>query len=209
MEKVQNEPLNLCSMLTEDEAARFANLLTRIATQSDREAFAELFAYYAPRLKGFLLRLGVGSARAEEIVQDVMVVVWRTADQFDEQRGSVSAWIFRIARNRRADACSSADSDLDPDGPAVLPTAWARSREPEDIRAVERSARTALIDLPVEQLVLLRLAFYEGRTQREIAIQRALPLSAVKATIRTALASLRAGISGASCAHRTNGRSQR
>ena len=69
----------------------------------DKAAFGRLFDYYAPRLKGFVMRTGTGSAQAEEIVQDVMLTVWRKAHLFDPQRAQVSSWIYQVARNRQID----------------------------------------------------------------------------------------------------------
>ena len=64
-------------MLGEAERRRFADLLAMVAERQDRAAYSELFAYYAPRVKSYLMRLGADSAQAEEIAQDVMVTVWR------------------------------------------------------------------------------------------------------------------------------------
>ena len=88
--------------LAEEDRARFADLLVAVATTQDRAAFSELFAYYAPRVKSYLMRLGSDNAQAEEISQDVMVTVWRKASLFDRSQASVSTWIFRKARVRAA-----------------------------------------------------------------------------------------------------------
>ena len=53
------------------DAARFAALLSAIASRQDRDAFAELFAFYAPRVKSYLMRLGAPDSQAEEIAQDL------------------------------------------------------------------------------------------------------------------------------------------
>jgi len=92
-----------------DEAAQFAELVEQIAARADRTAFAQLFAHYGPRVKGYLLRLGLDSIQAEEQAVDVMVAVWRKAASFDRRQTSVATWIFRIARNRRG-ACFRAQS---------------------------------------------------------------------------------------------------
>ena len=84
-----------------DEKAHFADLVEAIAARADRTAFARLFAYYGPRVKGYLLRVGLDAGQAEEQALDVMVAVWRKAANFDRRQTSVATWIFRIARNRR------------------------------------------------------------------------------------------------------------
>ena len=69
----------------------------------DKVAFAALFDHFGTRLKGFIMRSGMPSAQAEEVVQDVMMSVWRKAAVFDPHRAQVSAWIYQIARNRQID----------------------------------------------------------------------------------------------------------
>ena len=93
----------------DNQAAAFADMVERIASHADRAAFTSLFAYYAPRVKGYLMRLGLGPAESEEVCQEVMVAVWRKAASFDRRQASVATWIFRIARNRRIDATHYSD----------------------------------------------------------------------------------------------------
>ena len=61
--------------LGEADRGRFADLLMLVAEKQDRTAFAELFGYYAPRVKSYLMRPEADGAAAEEITQDVMVTV--------------------------------------------------------------------------------------------------------------------------------------
>jgi RNA polymerase sigma-70 factor (ECF subfamily) len=174
------------------ERERFADLLASVAGKQDRAAYSELFAYYAPRVKSYLLRLGADNAQSEEIAQDVMVTVWRKAGLFDRRQASVSTWIFRIARNRRIDVFRrSKRPDLDPEETMILP---AGVEAPEDrVEAMETEARVraAMKDLPEEQLQLLRLAFYEGLSHREIAGKLDVPLGTVKSRIRLAFAKMK------------------
>src|ERR1700722_17645269 len=78
-----------------------AALIVAIANRRDREAFAELFGHYAPRLKAYMLRLGAANDFAEEMAQETMLTVWRKAGLFDPARAAPAAWIFTILRNRR------------------------------------------------------------------------------------------------------------
>ena len=75
--------------------------IAAIALRCDRTAFAALFGFYAPRIKGFLVRTGTPPETAEELTQEAMLSVWRKAAQFDASRASVSTWIYTIARNVR------------------------------------------------------------------------------------------------------------
>ncbi|MEM1102796.1 MAG: sigma-70 family RNA polymerase sigma factor [Pseudomonadota bacterium] len=169
-----------------------ADLLAAIAEREDRDAFARIFNYYAPRVKGYLLRLGAGDAQAEEIVQDVMLTVWRKAATFDRTQASVSTWLFRIARNRRIDLIRrQAKGDIDPMEPLLQPS--ETPQPDEQISALEREerVRAAVADLPVEQAELLRMAFFEGKSHREIADTAGVALGTVKSRLRLAFVKLR------------------
>ena len=78
-------------------------LIARVSANRDREAFEALFVYFGPRVKAFLLKGGADYAQAEDLVQDVMMTVWRKVALYAPDRGTVSTWIFTIARNARID----------------------------------------------------------------------------------------------------------
>src|SRR5215211_7043054 len=92
-------PLPAQPSLLEDVPA----LVSAVAERQDQEAFAQLFAHFAPRLKAYLLRMGCDAGPAEEITQDTMVTLWRKAHLFDPQKSSFVTWLYRVARNRRID----------------------------------------------------------------------------------------------------------
>ena len=89
--------------VADDDNTRFITQMQAIADRQDEAAFAALFAHFAPRIKGFLMKSGATAAQAEDCAQDVMATVWRKAAMFDPTRANVSTWIFTIARNRRID----------------------------------------------------------------------------------------------------------
>jgi RNA polymerase sigma-70 factor (ECF subfamily) len=178
------------------ERERYCDLLVLVATQRDRGAFSELFSYYAPRVKSYLMRLGADNAAAEEIAQDVMVTVWRKAELFDRKQASVSTWIFRIARNRRIDVFRrSKKPELDSEEPMLLPAGVEAPDARVEAMDTEAQVREAMKDLPAEQLELLRLAFYDGLSHREIADRLGVPLGTVKSRIRLAFVKLKGRLS--------------
>jgi RNA polymerase sigma-70 factor (ECF subfamily) len=173
--------------LSEADRERFCDLLVAVAARQDRQAFSELFAYYAPRVKSYLMRLGANGGSAEEIAQDVMVTVWRKAELFDRRQASVSTWVFRIARNRRIDVFRRAQKPaLDPEEPMILPAGVEAPGDRLETMQTEVRVRAALKDLPEEQTAMLKLAFYEGLSHREIADRLDVPLGTVKSRIRLA-----------------------
>ncbi|MEM6652349.1 MAG: sigma-70 family RNA polymerase sigma factor [Pseudomonadota bacterium] len=177
------------------ERERLALCVEQIAAVQSRPAFAELFEYFAPRLKSYLVRLGSDASAAEEIMQEVMLNVWRKAKQYDRRQASVSTWIFRIARNRRIDTLRRNNKpELDAEDPMLQPA----PTETPDITVnrvqLEEKVRDVIETLPEEQLVLLKAAFYEGLSHSEIAKAFGLPLGTVKSRIRLAFMRLRGSL---------------
>ena len=164
-----------------------------VAERRDRAAFTEIFDYFTPRLESYLQRLGLDSGSAEEIAQEVMVTLWRKAEMFDAAKSSVATWLYRIARNRRIDLSRRSRTDyLDPQSPAILEIPEERRFETEiDGHQRDDIVRTLIVDLPVEQRDLVRLAFYEGLSHSEIASRTQLPLGTVKSRLRLAFTRLR------------------
>lgn len=170
----------------------FAGLMAAIADRQCRDSFAQLFEYFAPRLKGYMQQLGADPGEAEELAQEVMITVWRKAGQFDPAKASVSTWIFRIARNRRIDAHRrTRKPELDPDEPMLRPADPEQPDATLSRAQLEDTVRTQLATLPPEQLELLKAAFYQGLSHSEIAKAFDLPLGTVKSRIRLAFARLR------------------
>ena len=168
-----------------------------IAANQSREAFSELFEFYAPRLKSYLLRLGTDDSLAEELTQEAMVTVWRKAGQYDRKQASVSTWVFRIARNRRIDAHRRSNKpNLEPSEPSLRPPEIQTPEILTDRSQQQKIVRTALDQLPPEQYELLHAAFYEGLSHSEIAKKFSLPLGTVKSRIRLSFNRLRGALEG-------------
>ena len=168
------------------------DLLVAIARDRDRTAFGLLFGRMAPRLKAYLLRSGVGAAQADELVQEVMLMVWRRAETFDPDQSSASTWIFTIARNKRIDAIRrERRPEFDVEDPALVPEApESADRRIESTQETAR-LRSAILRLPAEQAELLRMAYFEDKPHSLIAEEQGLPLGTVKSRLRLAMARLR------------------
>lgn len=166
--------------------------LVEAVAREDRGAFAELFSFYAPRVKAYLRRLNADDALAEEIAQEVLLTVWRKAKQFDRTQASASTWIFRIARNRRIDAARrAAKPELDAAEPALTPPETPAPDEAVHAAGREDRVRAAIAALPEEQVMLLRMAFFDGLSHRDIAERIDAPLGTVKSRLRLAFDKLR------------------
>ena len=166
-------------------------LIEAVALHRDREAFAELFCYLAPRLKAWLIKSGATPGAAEDFAQDAMLTVWRKADLFDARKARAATWIFTIARNRRLDMLRR---DARPLPVPEIELAEQTVERPDDIVALSQDAarvRDALSQLKPDQVEVLRLAFFMDSPHSEIARQLDLPLGTVKSRIRNAMIKLR------------------
>ncbi|MEX0304804.1 MAG: sigma-70 family RNA polymerase sigma factor [Leisingera sp.] len=169
--------------------------LLAVRDQRDRAAFGEMFDHLAPRLKGFVMRSGASSALAEEIVQDVMLTIWRKAAQFDPYRAQASAWIYQIARNRHIDIVRKEnrplpdelgeDPGLEPDASQIL----GLEQEAEQLKR-------AIQQLQPDQKEMIEKAYIGELTHQEISRQTGLPLGTVKSRIRLGLGRLRKELKG-------------
>ncbi len=169
-----------------------AALAAAVAERRDREAFTRLFDYYTPRLEAYLVRLGSDSASAEEIAQDALATLWRKAHLFDADKSSLATWLYRIARNRRIDMLRrDRASIIEPEDPVFDAADGTDIEGQVDIQQREEAVRAALNHLPQEQLVLVRLAFFDGLTHIQISERTGLPLGTVKSRIRLAFTRLR------------------
>lgn len=174
---------------SKDEFSRLAEL---VASQRDRTAFARLFDHFAPRINGYLQRLGMEAGLAEDLAQEVMAVLWHKAHLFDPAKSSLATWLFRIARNRRIDGLRRDRSYLlDPTDPALSPEEPEAADSAMEARQRDERVRAAMESLSPEQLELLKFAYYAGLTHSQIAEKTGLPLGTVKSRIRLAFGKLR------------------
>lgn len=179
----------------DDGKAALAGHIRSVAACRDKAAFAALFRYYAPRVKGYLIRQGCGVALAEDLAQEVMATVWRKADLYDPVKAEPSTWVFTIARNLRIDALRRErhpQVDLD-DAPEQ-----ADDAPPADelVANGQRAAliRQAIAGLPEDQAEVVRRAFFEDKVHTTIAEELGVPLGTVKSRMRLAMGKIRAAL---------------
>ena len=176
-----------------EKRAAWVPQLLAVRDTKDKDAFAELFAHFGPRVKSFLMKSGASPDLAEECAQDVMVTLWRKAHLFDPAKASVSTWIFTIARNRRIDLLRK-QRRVEPED---LP--WGPEADPDQADAIALQQETEILGaaiqaLPEKQRILIEKAYYGELTHSEIAAQTGLPLGTIKSRIRLALDRLRHAI---------------
>jgi RNA polymerase sigma-70 factor, ECF subfamily len=166
--------------------------LKKISHERDAGAFRSLFLTFCPKVRAMLVRQGADKETAEEIAQETMLAVWRKSHQYSRERGSVSAWIYAIARNLRLDRvrqqavwqrCHQEFETIERlHAPADQPRSWERERG---------EIEGALGTLSPEQLQVIQLSFVDGLSQNEIAAKLGVPLGTVKSRMRLAFERLR------------------
>ena len=168
--------------------------LRRIAQHRDRQSFALLFAFFAPKLKSYFGRFGATDEVAEDLAQDTLLTLWRKAEQFDPARARASAWVFTIARNLRVDRLRH---ERHPDDFRADPPADAPATPEHQLHSAqsERLLHGAMDRLPPEQEEVMRLAYLEDQSHTEIAGRLGIPIGTVKSRIRLGAAHLRSSLS--------------
>ena len=176
------------------EISQQTRWMLSVRDSKDRNAFVLLFDYYAPRLKGFLMKSGASAEAAEEVIQDVMLTVWRKAAQFDPHKSQVSGWIYQIARNRHIDVLRKTKKPM----PEELAEVEVED-DASQIIALEQEShqlRMALGQLKQEQREVIERAYLGELTHQEISEETGLPLGTIKSRIRLGLDRLRHELKG-------------
>lgn len=169
-----------------------AELMQKIAQKRDVDAFRVLFDHYAPRIKGLMMKSGSDAALAEDIVQTVMMTVWNKVHLFASDRGTVSAWVFTIARNARIDRLRRGNSQPYQDVYEIEIAGNEPSQEDKTQQSEEAVfVSKAIEELPAEQKLIIKMAFIEDLPQSEIATKLNLPLGTVKSRMRLAYGKLK------------------
>ena len=172
----------------------------RALAGGDEAALGRLYDATLGKVYGFALRLTGKPEAAEEVVGEVYLQVWRQADRYDGERGSVMAWLMMLTRSRALDSLRRADpAESHPEPDALLVDREGEGSRPLDsLLELEEHSRLAeaLAALAPVQRQLIALAFYRDLSHQEIADYSGLPLGTVKSHIRRALDKLRPLLEG-------------
>jgi RNA polymerase sigma-70 factor (ECF subfamily) len=163
-----------------------------LVARGDAAAFDAVFERLGPSVFGVVKRVIRDPAQSEEVTQEVLLEVWRTAAKFDAGRGSAIAWVMTMAHRRAVDRVRSVQKE----------TERERRIATEDIpydevtEAVESSlererVRRCLNSLTGLQRETLVLAYYRGYTYSQVAGLLGVPTGTVKTRMRDALIRMR------------------
>jgi RNA polymerase sigma-70 factor (ECF subfamily) len=188
-------PLRLVSRhgAEQNGAARLVALMALVAG-GDHDAFEELYEHIAAPVFGIVRRVLRDPAQSEEVTQEVLVEVWRTAPRYDEARGSVLSWTMTMAHRRAVDRVRAEQAATDREDRASRrdhQPAFDEVAETVEARLEREAVRRCLGGLTETQRESVTLAYYSGHSYREVAELLNTPLGTVKTRIRDGLIRLR------------------
>jgi RNA polymerase sigma-70 factor (ECF subfamily) len=172
---------------------RLEDLLVAVAN-GDERAFTVVYDRISAPVYGLVCRVLRDPAQSEEVTQEVLLAVWRSASRFDEAQGSGMAWVMTMAHRRAVDRVRSEQAtaerhhrfgsrEVEPDYDSV-----AESVEDRLDREAVRRCLSSLTDLQRQSVTL---AYYQGLSYREVADRLGLPLGTVKTRMRDGLIRMR------------------
>jgi RNA polymerase sigma-70 factor (ECF subfamily) len=192
-EQPYQRPDRLASV-PEPAAAADAETLLRAVARGDEAAFTRLYELVAPRVYGLARRVVRDPAQAEEVAQEALVEVWRTASRFDPARGSATAWVFTITHRRAVDRVRSEQAALDRVqrmAPEATQTPADEVVEQATARLQRQQVRRCIKTLTDLQREAITLAYYGGYTYQQVAQLLGAGLPTVKTRMRDGLIRLR------------------
>ncbi|MFF8436870.1 sigma-70 family RNA polymerase sigma factor [Streptomyces bacillaris] len=168
-------------------------LLVRVA-RGDQEAFAQVYDAVSGPVLGLVRSILRDPAQSEEVAQEVLVEVWRTAPRFHASRGSAMNWVLTLAHHRAVDRVRSAEAAAAREHRAALldrTPAFDEVSEQVETRLEREQVRRCLRTLSELQRQSVTLAYYRGLTYREVAELLTVPLGTIKTRLRDGLIRLR------------------
>ncbi|WP_434588137.1 sigma-70 family RNA polymerase sigma factor [Streptomyces sp. A5-4] len=168
--------------------------LLGMVARGDRDAFSEVYDAVSGPVMGLVRAVLRDPAQSEEVTQEVLIELWRTAARFQPTRGSAMTWVLTLAHRRAVDRVRSAQASSDREHRAALldrTPAFDEVTEEVESRLEREQVRRCLRTLTELQRQSVTLAYYRGLAYREVAELLAVPLGTVKTRLRDGLIRLR------------------
>ncbi|MFT7222786.1 MAG: RNA polymerase sigma factor (sigma-70 family), partial [Cellvibrionaceae bacterium] len=179
-------PIRPLRTSTASDPTTWNNYLVGVGRSNDRKSFELLFKHFGPMIKSYFMAKFPSQSSIqvmEELVQEVMIKVWKKASVFDPSKAAASTWIFTLARNTRIDMLRRNNKHANTSS-LETEEIWEDSTEsgPYDMLQQSRDVSQiadSLETLPQEQSLVIRKVYMEGKSHSEVAEELSLPLGTV------------------------------
>lgn len=187
----KEKPIAIQPQLTTE----LCDYLDLVAQRRDKQAFTQLFNFFAPKIKRFGISKLNSEAMANELVQDTMTLVWKKAHLFHATKGAASTWVYTLMRNTCFDTLRKMKHK---DNLNLSSDIWPT--DIEDVLVDETGFKDHLLSekvltyidsLPLAQQSIIKGVYYQELTQEQLAKQLGIPLGTVKSRLRLALSKLK------------------
>jgi len=202
-ETLEENPPAALPMPVPQEGAVSDEALMRAVARGNAAALTTLYDRYGSILKALIIRVVHDEAEADDLLQEVFMQVWQQARNYSSAKGKPLGWIVTLTRRRAIDRlrkrqayCRAKDRfEVTVDR---QPESWVHNRIDDDISMEDmRSFLNARINaLPPFQKQAIELAFFQGMSQREIAIATNTPLGTIKTRLELGLRKLSESVRG-------------
>ena len=164
------------------------NLLIRRLQQGDEQALALLYDRHSKVVYSVALRILREPDRAEDVLQDIFMQIWRKPPTLEVDDSGLSHWLAVVSRNRSISQLRKhrVDSINDLE---IASTFNTEKKAEQNLMNIKIRARIS--ELTPKQRIIMELAFFEGMSQLEIATMTRIPLGTIKSRMRSALSALR------------------
>jgi len=176
----------------DDEQLQINLWLEKVANEQDKQAFSQLFKWFAPRIRSHGLQRFRQEAMAMELVQETMLLVWRKATLYNADKGKASTWIYTVMRNYCFDMLRKKKNQKeDTISEDIWPMIEEQEAHDDSDHLQKRKLLNHLDSLPVQQKEVVEAIYLQEMTQQELAVHLNIPLGTVKSRLRLAISKLK------------------
>ncbi len=163
-----------------------------LLADGDKEAIKLVFKHYGTVLLNVIAKIVGSRVMAEEVLQQVLLKVWKNGEAYNIEKGSLFTWLVAISRNAALDKLKTKDFKQTQTSNSSLQVVALENKADTSNSLDKLVARQMLEQLPDNYRQLIKMSFFEGYSHQEISDHLTLPLGTVKTRIRMALKHLRA-----------------